>query len=97
MTLTVNGETCVLSLSAMLLLREYRRERLRLTDTHIGCEPCQDGDCTVLSKRPVAPGLHCLGRVAAIEELPSPRGSAPRSRRFPDAPGRPMRLFHPGA
>jgi carbon-monoxide dehydrogenase small subunit len=46
-SLTVNGEACVVDVSPNTLLVELLRGHLGLTGTHVGCDTSQCGACTV--------------------------------------------------
>lgn len=48
LTLSVNGEAQAASVEPRMLLVEFLRETLGLTGTHVGCDSCQCGACTVL-------------------------------------------------
>ena len=45
--LWVNGASHALQVPANMLLVDLLRQRLRLTGTHVGCDTCQCGACTV--------------------------------------------------
>ncbi|MGD9942314.1 MAG: (2Fe-2S)-binding protein [Burkholderiaceae bacterium] len=47
-TITVNGKACERSVEARTLLAQFLRDELGLTGTHVGCDTCQCGCCTVL-------------------------------------------------
>ena len=82
-TLTVNGETYVLSVPVHRTLLEVLREQLMLTGTKHGCELGECGTCTVLlDGRPVLSCLtlpvECAGR-----EVTTVEGLAPEGRLHP--------------
>ena len=45
---TVNGDERRAQVEPRMLLVEFLRETLRLTGTHVGCDSCQCGACTVI-------------------------------------------------
>ena len=46
-TLTVNGQTHTAEVEGRTLLVELLREKLRMTGTHVGCDPSPCGACVV--------------------------------------------------
>ncbi|MEC7765144.1 MAG: (2Fe-2S)-binding protein [Pseudomonadota bacterium] len=47
-TLTVNGKPASARVEARTTLVQFLRETLHMTGTHVGCDTCQCGCCTVL-------------------------------------------------
>ncbi len=88
--LRVNGVSHALEVPANMLLVELLRQRLRLTGTHVGCDTCQCGACTVhLDGRAVKScalfAVQADGcRVCTIEGIGGPGGLHPMQEAFRD-------------
>ncbi|MCX8133259.1 MAG: (2Fe-2S)-binding protein [Roseococcus sp.] len=80
-TLTVNGKQHTVEVEGRTLLVELLREKLRLTGTHVGCDPSQCGACVVhvngdSVKSCTTLAVMCEGaQVTTIEGLAAPDGT----------------------
>ncbi|MGH7145463.1 MAG: (2Fe-2S)-binding protein, partial [Planctomycetota bacterium] len=75
--LSVNGKAVAAEADPDTLLVTFRREHLRLTGTHVGCDTASCGACTVLIGGRAVKSCNVLIAQAAGEEITTIEGITP--------------------